>query len=567
MTLKDQTYEKSHADSLSALLWAIAAWKFVVGDPHRRTVLWQRSWNPRNMLHVSLGSRPSGFFPPSSGGGASQPPRFSSEQNFDENMFKGSASSSAGPARSAGTGALPAQGGATGKDKLESKLLALLMNANVKEETLNKLGDNDVNTVLLYANIGTDKESFKKFLELPEIDVKGDTLAGMTEQAKLIGVWRALQTVVEVEDKASAERQQLNLPPTLSKKDIDILRKLFENSAEGFPVAKSVCPSKPYFQRKVAEIENGFEAEHLTSVTTDDQDSGDGAPDGLAGFDMTLKTFRVSQKEIRISLPTGPEGLRSRIKTMGLAFIFLKLKYPNKGVLRTATMQLFFLYTEFLFGPDVWGKATLGLDGKPIATPHIQHVMIYDNAIRKRVAELMNDGKDIWSAFGEATADEGLKTTHFYGNVSMDLTSAKCRAITAPGLASERAVEGVPTKGANSEGREGSATSKAEKKKAQKARQKAKKEQEKAAKAAAAKGQVIKKPKALLNGGVGDGNPKGKGRGKLMDKTPDGDSICFKWSAGKPCASDPCPHKHVCRKCGGAHKMSDPACPLNKAGN
>ena len=214
-------------------------------------------------MHVDLGSRSAGA-PPIELLAAAHPDLCDSNvhfpedtHEFDEKMFKGTASSSAGPVRSTGTGALPAQGGQTGKDKIESKLLALLMNANVKEDTLNKLGDCEVNTVLLYANIGTCKDSFKKFLELPEIDIKGDNLAGMTEQAKLIGVWRSLQTVVEVEDKAAAERQQLNLPPTLSKKDIDVLRKLFESSAEGFPVAKSTCPSKPYFQRKVGEVENG----------------------------------------------------------------------------------------------------------------------------------------------------------------------------------------------------------------------------------------------------------------------------------------------------------------------
>ena len=481
-------------------------------------------------------------------------------------MFRGTASSSTGNARASGALGIPQLAAQQGRDKIESKLLALLMNANVKEATLDTLGDKEVNTVLLYANIGTCKDSFRKFLELPEIDIKGDNLAGMTEQAKLIGVWRSLQTVVEVEDKAAAERQQLNLPPTVLKKDIDVLRKLFEGSQEGFPVAKSICPSKPYIQRKIQEIENGFEAEHLTTVTSDDQDSGEGATDGLAGFDMTLKTFRVSQKELRISLPTGPESLRARIKTLGLAFVFLRLKYPNKGVLRTASMQLFMLYTEYLFGPEVWGKATLGLDGKPIATPHIQHVLIYDNAVRKRVSELMNEGKDVWSAFGEATSDESLKTTHFYGNVSMDLSSAKCRAITAPGLAPERAIEDVPSGRGAWTGDYASAGSKTDKKKAQKARSKARKEQDKAA--AKGAGKVAKKPKtfALQNGGVGDdqraakGKAKGKGA-KLMDKLPSGESICYKWSAGKPCAAEQCPHKHVCRKCGGAHKMSDPACP------
>ena len=291
------------------------------------------------------------------------------DHNFNDEMFAGSASSAYAARTAAASAPQAAPTGAQGRDKLEAKLLALLMNANVKDSTLELLGDKEVNSMLLFANTGTCKDSFRRFLECDEIGIKGDTLAGMTEQAKLIGVWRALQTVTKIEDKAAAERQQLKLPPTISKKDVEVMRKLFEKSAEGFPVAKHVCPSKPYFQRKIAEMEDGFEAEHLTMVTTDDQDSGDGAGDSLAGFDMALKTFRISQKEMRVSLPTGPEGLRSRIKTLGLASVLLKLKCPNKGVLVTANMHLFNLYTEFLFGPKVWGKATLGLDGKPVATP------------------------------------------------------------------------------------------------------------------------------------------------------------------------------------------------------
>ena len=43
------------------------------------------------------------------------------------------------------------------------------------------------------------------------------------------------------------------------------------------------------------------------------------------------------------------------------------------------------------------------------------------------------------------------------------------------------------------------------------------------------------------------------GRGKLKDKTDNGESICFSWWKGKPCHTNPCPHKHVCRICEGPH--------------
>ena len=91
----------------------------------------------------------------------------------------------------------------------------------------------------------------------------------------------------------------------------------------------------------------------------------------------------------------------------------------------------------------------------------------------------------------------------------------------------------------------------------------------KAAEAAKNNGKVAKSNlKALQNGGVGDGGKAtGKGAGKpggkqkLMDKTADGRTICYKWNFGKPCVGNPCPHQHVCRACGGDHPMTDPTCP------
>ena len=47
--LRDQGYEESHANSLSALLWAIAAWKFVGSSP---TAL-PRSGNGRG-IHANV---------------------------------------------------------------------------------------------------------------------------------------------------------------------------------------------------------------------------------------------------------------------------------------------------------------------------------------------------------------------------------------------------------------------------------------------------------------------------------------------------------------------------------
>ena len=53
---------------------------------------------------------------------------------------------------------------------------------------------------------------------------------------------------------------------------------------------------------------------------------------------------------------------------------------------------------------DLWQRS-LGLDIKPIATPPLQHVLIYDVAIPTKVIELMNEGVDLETALRTSQND------------------------------------------------------------------------------------------------------------------------------------------------------------------
>ena len=77
-----------------------------------------------------------------------------------------------------------------------------------------------------------------------------------------------------------------------------------------------------------------------------------------------------------------------------------------------------------------------------------------------------------------------------------------------------------------------------------------------------------KAPKALQNGGKGDGTKvKGKGKGqgpvtkKVTEKTePIGSEICFGYNNGNKCTKgSACPRAHVCQICEGPHPAS--SCP------
>ena len=151
-------------------------------------------------------------------------------------------------------------------------------------------------------------------------------------------------------------------------------------------------------------------------------------------WDAATNSYKSVRKTYTVAMPKTSEQLRARWRTLGLGFVFAHQKFPHKPALSTASTELFDLYTEYMFGPEVWGCATLGENGRPISTPTIKHVLIYDKAIRDRVAELMNANWDIRAAFGEATAHERTRRIHFDNVCAQSINAPECRAISAPGL-------------------------------------------------------------------------------------------------------------------------------------
>ena len=69
------------------------------------------------------------------------------------------------------------------------------------------------------------------------------------------------------------------------------------------------------------------------------------------------KHLHVVRKMYTIAMPKTSEQLRARWRTLGLGFVIAHQKFPHKPALATATTELFDLYAEYMFGPEVWGCA------------------------------------------------------------------------------------------------------------------------------------------------------------------------------------------------------------------
>ena len=131
-------------------------------------------------------------------------------------------------------------------------------------------------------------------------------------------------------------------------------------------------------------------------------------------------------------MPDGSEAIRARLKLMGRCFMFLRLKFPQKGVLQTCTMSVWDQYIEYLFGNSVWNFTIKGENGQPVSCPHQGIVLTYDLAMREFAMELMASGVDLEAALDRAMGDVNLKQSSFLANFTTEGGSARCKALSGP---------------------------------------------------------------------------------------------------------------------------------------
>ena len=461
---------------------------------------------------------------------------------------------------------------------MEARFNWMLASAGVSDKTLDCLGDAGLTSLAVFRHVAKDEDKLRAFLKKDPIKLDEDnTVEEALEVARIVSVYEAAKETILVENKHRAERLYQDLPPRVHPGEVDSLKELFESTE--YELNPIQIPSEAYYERKTHELEARYVAEPLSRVTNSKQQDINDSRN--MSWDNVTGTFKEKGKIFSVPMPKTADGLRARLKTMGVCWHFLKLKAPSRFELKTAEGAVFDRYTDWLCGPSVWGYATEDIDGKPIATPCLDHVLILDLQIRKKVAELMNKGMDLKRAFGTATADTKIFQTHFLNHVTIDMKSKKCTDLTAPGIAEAHAAlagsSGQATKRAleDDDGRLSKAQLDRIKKKAKKEASDAARRQlgltggipgaprapgqgqSKGAKKRAAlrltNGQApppaapgAARPRAILNGGVGDG--KGGGKGK-------GNGACYAWNDSKPCVKDPCPFKHICSKCGSAdHK-------------
>ena len=462
-------------------------------------------------------------------------------------------------------------------DKLDPRFLAMLQQFKIPTDKITLLADADCDCAPLFGSLARDDKDFWKFcldvLLVDPVTRPAETIL----RGRLTMLWEACKIRAEVEAKASAERAVARLPPQICMGDLETAKTAFEQLT-GQELPKYLTPSESYFERKCGHCESYFKAEPLTEITNFNQQDSNAMP-GL-DFDSPTGTFKQKKKDFAVPFPSDAEELSNRFKVLAAATMFCKMRYASNPKLTSASMELFQRYFDYLKGPRVWGYITKDRMGQPLASPHIGHIISYDLAIREQVAQAMNQGADIKSAFEAALGNSDLRETTFAGAYRNDTGTEECRALTAPGLAEQypsmrgkkRALPLALENGAKN----------ATALQATRDRNKAKKERQKAAKAAAAAqrqgsqnqhqqqqtkgggkatGKGGKQTKGTPTRGQGDGMPQG-----AKSMTPDNRSLCFNFNKDTCTRGANCRFAHVCWFCFGNHSGSSGSCPTRAGG-
>jgi len=452
--------------------------------------------------------------------------------------------------------ALPG-GRTTGADALEPRLFAMLANAGAEKSTMDAIGNSGATTVNIFHNLADDKPSFRK-LAFRITGRDPNSISDQCELAKVVACWASSEVSSVIEAKAVAERAVRGLPPPILEGEFADFVKMF--GKREYKLTKAQIPAEAYFERKLHEASGRFAAEKLTRVTNSCQ--VDINNDVKLGWNQVSGTFQQVAKAFAVPLPSQAETLRARLEVMGVCFELVKYKLPQKAQLSSQNLTLWDRYIRWLFGAEVWGLHSLDGNGRPRSTPAISHVINFDHAVREEVAEYMNLGHDIATAFRLATTDDKLMYTKLSQPFGIDCGKAECLACSAPGFTEAHT---LITSSAGSERRairdvdddSAPGQSKGAKKRAAAAKKKALAEKVDARKAQQDKGQHDRGEKRKRDKAK-KGGDKGGGKG-----TGDNAPACFDHNKSEGCKRTTCRYKHVCTGCGKADHIK-PNCPLNK---
>ena len=437
---------------------------------------------------------------------------------------------------------------------MDSELIYLLESSKVPTEIIAKFGSLGYTDIETFAHMEVSGAAVR---EMIKSDISLDPAAGPDRRAmvaRLLAVWDAAGKRAAKLKEEEASQRAGDLPRHLPKgKHLEIVRAFASAHRE---LKDKECPAPSYLDWRFEQVEDGeLKAESLAEVVNkeeaQDEDWGGArvSPDGH----IKLVKGRSSGKA-----PESPEALRAKIRLMGVAWEFVRLKFPARPYLKGLSSETWGDHVEWLLGEDVYGNTVKDSSGSISYRPSWATILELDFRVRKKAYHSVNtSGATLAAALEAARNDTALLQKYFITPISLAAGAEAARATA--GKRPAPADWPVPPSTRQAEGSSAPPISFSD----------------------SSGGGRRGNPK----GGKGaKGNPKGgkggkdKGKGKRQNQqpqqqqqqgqrwtsgesneTPDGRMKCFRYQRGK-CTDANCGRVHACLVCNGKHPKMH--CPL-----
>ena len=328
---------------------------------------------------------------------------------------------------------------------------------------------------------------------------------------KILASWLAASQRVAEDTRHGADQRMLRLPITINKTQLVALRQRFET--ENGRVTEAVWPCSSLIEKRLEEVEEGaFTAQPLTEVISVEQAVDEQVVVHEAGVNV-----KVRKTPKAIGNPTSTEELRNRMKTLAITFVLAAYRHGSRLWLRTATMQCFLNYTEYLLSDQV---ASFHMDEQGLSIKATwETVLSYDLAMRKAACRsVLYNGLDFDAALVLAMEDLTCRTRYFITPTAL-LSSSRSSG-SGKGLPTPTGLGAADTPPISTKKR---------------------KQMERI--------QKLKDIRAAAKGAAPKGRGKGKGKGKNELRTPDGRLICKYFNTAEGCSRNGCTFVHICSVC------------------
>ena len=278
---------------------------------------------------------------------------------------------------------------------LDSDLQFVLANIGISIEHQAMAYDRQLKSIRMFATMADTRAEVRIRVRLLwAIDPNengispGEQVARMAAEIKLVAAWESCRNRAEERDKVEAQRSVANQPITLSHNDFKGRRKVFEQAYH--KLEDDEAPGKSYLETLDTRIGDGeFRPERLIEVITEDEDLDDGAPD--IQFNKETGTFKSVAKKKTGKVPSTPEELRKVLKTLGYAWVYLRLAHQNRQWLQSMTPDVIRLHIEYVLGKKVLGIESYDENGKVCFKPPWPLVLAFEFRLRKYALEACRD--------------------------------------------------------------------------------------------------------------------------------------------------------------------------------